>query len=70
MQQIIKKFHPYSWMMAIIIFATVLIVGCNNESGKTEEIKVEAAPVEPKAAPDSLPPIDTLATPRPEPRKT
>jgi PBP1b-binding outer membrane lipoprotein LpoB len=74
MQQIIKKFHPHSWMTPFIILATLFIVGCNNESSKTEENKTEAAPVEqvvePKKTTDSLPPVDSLATPRPEPRKT
>jgi hypothetical protein len=80
MQQIIKKFRPLRWMTPFMIMATVFVVGCNNEPAKSEEPKVEVAPapatpptekaVESKKATDSLPPLDSTAKSRPEPRKT
>jgi PBP1b-binding outer membrane lipoprotein LpoB len=82
MTQIIKKFHPLRWMTPIIILATFFIVGCNNESTEKDE-NTTSAPVEvaePNAVKDSLsndslsmknmPPVDSNATSRPEPRKT
>lgn len=68
MQQIIKMYHPFRWMITIIV-VTVFVWGCNDASTKTEEKSIDTTPV--KVAPiDTLPPIDKSATTRPEDRKT
>lgn len=71
MQQIIKKLSPLH-LIATVMLAMILFVGCNNGETKTEEPSTAAPAVE-KApetkAPDTMPKIDTSATSRPEPIK-
>lgn len=78
MQQIIKKFHPLVLITAII-FSVILASGCSGDSTKTEEPKMETAPVDTSSAKtdsvkpvstDSLPALDTSASSRPEGIKT
>lgn len=78
MQQIIKKFHPMVWI-TVILFSVILASGCSGDSTKTEEPKMETAPVNTDSAKvnsvapgstDSLPKIDTSASSRPEGIKT
>ncbi|HXS57083.1 MAG TPA: hypothetical protein VN726_13225 [Hanamia sp.] len=78
MQQIIKKFHPLVWITAIM-FSMILVSGCSGDSTKTEDSKMETAPVTTDSAKvnsatpgqtDSLPALDTSASSRPEGIKT
>lgn len=68
MQQIIKKLRSFH-LIATVMLATVLFVGCNNNEPKTADPGT-AAPATEKTpdikAPDTLPKIDTSATSRPE----
>ncbi|MEO5891908.1 MAG: hypothetical protein ABIQ31_16790 [Ferruginibacter sp.] len=70
MQQIVKKYRPFKWMIPTLL-AAFIFLGCSNDAPKTEDPK--AATVAPadtlKAITDTLPVIDTTATSRPETRK-
>ena len=61
-------------LLTVVVVASWMFVSCGSEK-KTEE--TEATPpdsteqmVEPKTEQDSLPPLDSSATTRPEPRST
>lgn len=74
MQQIIKKFQPFIWGLAIV-FATIFVAGCNSETEKSEapasvEQKADAPDSTAQTKTDSLPPIDKSASSRPEGVKT
>ena len=64
MQTITKKIQPLH-LIAIIVFASVLFIGCNNGEEKTDDAPAPVENTMDKVT-DSLPPIDTTATPRPE----
>lgn len=65
MQTITKKNHLLH-LIAIIVFASVLFIGCNNGEEKAAETPAPVENATEVKPVDSLPPIDTNATSRPE----
>jgi hypothetical protein len=75
MQQIQKANRPLQYIICMLL-STLLFLGCNNDAAKTDEEKTDSttpamtAPADTLMAPaDTLPPLDTTATTRPETRK-
>jgi hypothetical protein len=67
-----RKAQPLRWMAALMVFA-VFFSACGGEEKKTEETTTPPATEQaaPAAKPtDTMPPIDTTASSRPDPRKT
>jgi hypothetical protein len=69
MQQIIKTYRPLRWMIAVMT-ATILFCACSSGETKKEEQKTEDAPATVAPPTDTLPPVDSNASTRPEVRKT
>lgn len=70
MQQITKTYRPFQWMIAAMT-ATILFCACSSGETKTEEQKEAPATetVAPPATTDTMPPVDSSASTRPEVRK-
>ncbi|HOZ84978.1 MAG TPA: hypothetical protein PK191_05775 [Niabella sp.] len=69
MIQYFKKKQSMIWVTAITL-ALFFAYSCNDNSEKKSEAEVEVATPEAPAPQDSLPPIDSNATPRPDGIKT
>ncbi len=71
MLQRLKMYATPGFLMAVMMM--LVVTGCNN-AAETEEKSASPAMETPapemNVVPDSLPPIDTSASSRPEPRKT
>jgi hypothetical protein len=66
------KAQPIRWIFGLMV-SVVLFSACGGEEKKSEEATTPPATEQtaPAAAPtDTLPPIDTTASSRPDPRKT
>lgn len=66
------KVQPIRWIFGLMLSA-VLFSACGGEEKKSEEATTPPATEQAAPAPaptDTLPPIDTTASSRPDPRKT
>ncbi|CAN5412939.1 hypothetical protein BH10BAC2_BH10BAC2_42300 [soil metagenome] len=68
MQQIIKTYRPFQWMIAAMT-ATILFCACGSGETKMEEQKTEPATETVAPPTDSMEPVDSSASTRPEVRK-
>jgi hypothetical protein len=69
MQNVKNLNRIWSWVLALVI-TSVMAAACNNEGEKKEEPAADTpavtAPVNDTTKKDSMPPIDTNATTRPD----